>query len=100
MKNLLLLITLLSGAVLVAGQHASHQASQPSSQQAEPQFKLVQFQMALMKRGPKALPAGGLPSALRKQHIDYVTSLLNADKAMIAGPVRDDAELLGVYIFR
>jgi len=92
MKKLLLLTTLLSLAVSVAGQQ--------TSQQPEPQFKLVQFQMALLKRGPKALPADFLTSALHKQHLEYVVSLLESDKLMIAGPVRDDPEVLGVYIFR
>ena len=96
MKKLLPLITLLSVAVSIAAQ----QASQLSSQQGEPQFKLVEFQMALLKRGPKALPADWLTSALHKQHVEYVYSLFEADKAMIAGPVKDDPELLGVFIFR
>ena len=92
MKRLLVLLTLLCAFVAVAAQQ--------TSPQPEPQFKLVQFQMALVKRGPKVLPADWLTSPLHKQHIDYVLSLLEANKAMIAGPVKDDAELLGVYIFR
>lgn len=92
MKKLLVLLTLLCVFVPVAAQQ--------SSQPPEPQFKLIQFQMALMKRGPKPLPADLLTSAVHKQHVDYVLSLFEADKAMIAGPVKDDPELLGVYIFR
>ena len=96
MKKLLVLLALLTIFVPVAGQ----QPSQQSSQQAEPETKLLQFQMALVKRGQKPLPADWLTSPLHKQHIEYVQSLLAENKAMIAGPVRDDPELLGVYIFR
>jgi uncharacterized protein len=96
MKSLLFLLALICVSVPVAGQQPSHQ---PEPQPA-PQFKLVQFQMALVKRGPKALPPDGMPPALRKQHFEYVHSMLEADKLMIVGPIRDDPELLGVYIFR
>ena len=96
MKIVLILLALMCVSVPVVAQQSSGQASQ----QAEPQFKLLQFQMALLKRGPKALPADWLTSALRKQHVDYIHSLLDADKAMIAGPVKDDPELIGVIIFR
>lgn len=93
MKKLLILMTLLCVAVPVAGQ-------QQQQQKAEPQHKLLEFQMALLKRGPKAVASGWETSELRKQHHAYVQSLLEADKAMIAGRIEDDPELRGVYIFR
>jgi uncharacterized protein YciI len=67
------------------------------AQQAEPQFKLIEFQMALLKRGPKW---SATPGALEQQHIAYAQSLLESGKAVIAGPVKDDKDLVGVYIFR
>jgi uncharacterized protein YciI len=67
--------------------------------QAEPEHKLLEFQMALLKRGPKAVSAWET-SGLRKRHHEYAYSLLDADKAMIAGPIKDDPELQGIYIFR
>jgi uncharacterized protein YciI len=91
MKKLLVLLTLLSVFAPVVAQQ---------QQQAEPQFKLLQFQMALLKRGPKAVTEGWENSVLRKQHLEYVQSLLESDKAMIAGRIADDPELRGVYIFR
>lgn len=90
MKKLLVLLTLLSIFIPVAAQQ----------QQSEPKFKLLEFQMALLKRGPKALPADWETSELRRQHIAYVHSLLEANKAMISGPIKDDPELRGVIIFR
>lgn len=86
MKKALILIALL--CIPVAGQ------------QAEPQFKLREFQMVLLKPGPKTLGSAWQTSELRKQHLAYVQLLLDADKAMISGPVKDDPELLGVQIFR
>lgn len=93
MKKFLVLLILFGVVFSVAAQ-------QPQQQQAEPQFKLLEFQMALLKRGPKAMTSGWEASDLRKQHLAYVQTLLEADKAMIAGRIQEDPELRGVYIFR
>lgn len=95
MKRLLILLALLSVVVPVAAQEPSQQ-----QKQAEPQHKLIQFQMALLKRGPKETPSDWETSALRQQHLAYVQSLVSSDKAMIAGRITDDPELRGVLIFR
>jgi uncharacterized protein YciI len=88
MKKAFVLIALLCFCVAVTAQ-----------QQQEPQHKLVQFQMALLQRGPKPVPAGWESSPLRKEHIAYVQSLLASGKVIIAGPIKDDPQLAGVLIF-
>jgi uncharacterized protein len=95
MKKLAVFIALLSVFVPVAAQQSSQQ-----QQQTEPQHKLLQFQMALLKRGPKVTPADWETSSLRKEHLAYVQSLVASDKAMIAGQILDDPDLRGVVIFR
>jgi uncharacterized protein YciI len=54
--------------------------------------------MALLKRGPKWSAATN--STIHRQHVDYVQSLLKSGQAVIAGPFKDDSDLVGVYIFR
>ena len=72
-----------------------------TKQKPEPQLKLVQFHLALLKKGSKWTAASTQETAsLHQQHITYVTSLLESGKAMIAGPMTDDGEIRGVYIFR
>ena len=67
----------------------------------EPQFKLVEFHMALLKHGPKwSANSWDKNAPVRKQHIAYVHSLLDSDKAIIAGPLSDDGDVVGIYIFR
>jgi uncharacterized protein YciI len=95
MKRLFAFLALLTVFVPVAAQQASQQ-----QQQAEPQHKLLQFQMALLKRGPKATPADWETSSLRQQHLAYIQSLVTSDKAMIAGKILEDTDLRGVLIFR
>jgi len=95
MRKLSVVIALFCLVVTVAGQQ-----SQQQQQKADPASKLLQFQMVLLKRGPRATPADWETSDLRKEHVAYVRSLIASDKAMIAGRIMDDADLRGVVIFR
>lgn len=72
-----------------------------SQQKTEPQFKLVQFYMALLKKGP-GWTVGNMQDhgELHQKHVAYVRSLVASGKAIIAGPLTDDKDLRGVYIFR
>ena len=73
----------------------------PVPAQTEPAHKLVEFQMALLKRGPKWTNAENAETKrLHDEHINYVMSLLDSGKAVIAGPFTDGGEILGVFIFR
>jgi len=71
-----------------------------SQQAATPESKLIQFQMAILKRGPNWSANPDKHSAIHKQHVDYVVSLLNSGKAVIAGPITDNSDFAGIYIFR
>jgi uncharacterized protein len=91
---------LISVALLVAAALPSLAQTQ-NQQSADPASKLIQFQMALLKRGPKFTPPSGseMPP-LVKEHVEYAKSMIKAGKAVIAGQIQDDKELLGIYIFR
>jgi uncharacterized protein YciI len=72
------------------------------AQQTEPQkSKLVQFQMALLKKGPK-WPATQTPESQRilHQHLVNVLALLDSGKAVLAGPLGDDTDLAGIFVLR
>ncbi len=63
--------------------------------------KLVQFQMAIMKKGPKWDTARAEDrNAILQQHLANVLSLLDSGKAVIAGPFGDDSDLAGIFILR
>src|SRR5258705_9458559 len=65
----------------------------------EPEHKLIEFHMALLKRGPN-YNAAGMPKDMQSAHIANVMSLLESGKAVIAGPLRDDSDIAGVFVFR
>lgn len=90
-------LSLLAACCLVIATVVSTTAEQNS----EPQFKLVEFHMALLKKGPGWTAANTDATAeLHQKHIAYVTSLLESGKATIAGPLTDDGEIRGLYILR
>jgi uncharacterized protein YciI len=68
-----------------------------SQQNEGPAPKLIEFHMALLKRGPNWSSDA---ANVWQQHGAYAQSLVASGQAVIAGPVKDDNELAGVYIFR
>ena len=63
--------------------------------------KLVQFYMAIVKKGPNWTDTKtDEVQKVRQEHVSYVLSLLGSGKAVAAGPFGDDAETVGIFIFR
>jgi uncharacterized protein YciI len=73
-----------------------------TQQKPDPASKLIEFHMALLKRvpTPSSPTAGADNEAMHQRHLAYVMSLLESGRAVIAGPIQDDPELAGIYIFR
>jgi uncharacterized protein YciI len=72
-----------------------------AQEKTAPTSKMVEFHMALLKRGPqwteKKTPE---KMAVLEQHHSYFTSLLDSDKAVIGGPLTDGGEIRGLYVLR
>ncbi|HEX6187840.1 MAG TPA: YciI family protein [Pyrinomonadaceae bacterium] len=63
--------------------------------------KLVQFHMAIVKKGPNWTDAKTAEAQkVREEHLSYVMSLLGSGKAVVAGPFGNDDEIQGIFIFR
>jgi uncharacterized protein YciI len=92
---------LLTGITLLLLTSLPVSAQQKPEAKKEPANKLVEFHMAILKRGPK-WSAAETPETKRVQqeHVKYVLATLNSGKAIIAGPFTDDGEIIGVFIFR
>ncbi len=84
---------------LVAVSFIAVAAFAPAQEKNEPQHKLIEFHMALLKRGPKSV-ATGMPNDLQSQHVANVMSLLESGKAVIAGPLGDDSDIAGIFVLR
>ncbi len=70
-------------------------------EQPKEDLKLVQFQMAILKKGPKwAATKEADRSSILTQHLTNVITMLNARRAAIAGPFGDDSDLAGIFILR
>lgn len=84
----LLLLAFVAAAVMV-----------PAQDKKEPEHKLIEFHMVLLKHGPK-YDAAGMSKELKSAHIANVMSLLESGKAVIAGPLADESDLAGIFILR
>lgn len=70
-------------------------------QQAVPEHTMVQFHMAILKKGPKwSATRTKETEQMHQAHLERAQSLLESGKAIIAGPLTDDGEIRGIYIFR
>ncbi|HEV2885110.1 MAG TPA: YciI family protein [Pyrinomonadaceae bacterium] len=87
---------LLSLAVILLSLISTPATLAAQEKQSAPAPKMIEFHMALMKRGPKWAP--GLNKD--KLHASYLLNLLTSGRAVIAGPLGDDIELVNVYILR
>ena len=62
---------------------------------------MVQFQMAIMKKGPKwSSTTEAERNQILHQHLRNVIALLQSGKAVAAGPFGDDTDLGGIFILR
>lgn len=69
--------------------------------QPKADHKLVQFQMAILKKGPSwDAMKSDQRNAILQQHLKNVLALLDSGKAIIAGPFGDNSEVAGLFIFR
>jgi uncharacterized protein YciI len=65
------------------------------------EHKMVQFQMAYMKKGPKWDSTGdAAKNQILHQHLRNVVALLQSGKAVVAGSFAPDPDPAGVFIFR
>jgi len=87
--------------MLVAGVAVSAQQKSQAPDKTPPAHKMVEFQMALLKRVPNWEDIKTTnPMALEKAQTDYVKWLIESGKAVIAGRLTDNGEIRGVYVLR
>lgn len=70
-----------------------------AQEKKEPASKLIEFHMAILKRGPKYV-AAGMPKDLQSKHVAHVLAMLESGKAVIAGPLADEGDIAGIYVLR
>lgn len=69
--------------------------------QPKQENKLVQFHMAIIRKGPKWSSKKSVEIKKRhEQHFKYVQSLLDSGNAIIAGQFSDNDDISGVFILR
>jgi uncharacterized protein YciI len=76
-------------------------AQTQENKQQDPASKLVEFHMAIMKRGLNwSTSVSNDGQKIHHEHLAYVHSLLESGKAIIVGTIKDESDIVAVYIFR
>jgi uncharacterized protein YciI/uncharacterized damage-inducible protein DinB len=77
------------------------QPQQPKTENRQPQFDLDHYQFGLLKRGPK-WTAERTPETQKIQegHMANINKMAKAGKLMAAGPMGDNGDLRGIFIFK
>jgi uncharacterized protein YciI len=90
-----------STALAADPQTQSLKRSQPKAESKPPQFDNEQYQFGLLTRGPKS--SGGDTAEVRKLqegHMANINKMAQAGKLFAAGPILDNGDLRGIFIFR
>lgn len=74
--------------------------SRGQEKQPPPESKMLEFHMALLKPGPKWFTNKGMSKEVQTAHVANVIALLDSGKAVIAGPLGDPKQIIGIYVFR
>jgi uncharacterized protein YciI/uncharacterized damage-inducible protein DinB len=77
------------------------QQSQPKAETKPPQFDTEQYQFGLLTRGPK-WTAENTPEVQKIQegHMANINKMAQMGKLFAAGPILDNGDLRGIFIFR
>ena len=65
------------------------------------EHKLVQFQMAILRKGPQwSVMKPEDRNTIMLKHRDTVVALFNSGKMVVAGPFGDETDLAGIFVLR
>jgi uncharacterized protein len=65
----------------------------------EPEFKLKQYFMVLLKRGPNKDIDSLQLKEIQKGHMAHINKMAEEKKLVMAGPFGDNTDLRGIFIF-
>src|SRR5262245_66408072 len=86
-------LTCLALLVALAGNTAEAAAPDPS--------RMMTVYLVLLKKGPAWSPEVTPASqALQEAHLANIMAMWKASKLIIAGPVEDEADLRGIFVFQ
>lgn len=72
---------------------------QTDSKKDEKKWEMKQYFLVLLKRGPIRNQDSVTAAAIQKGHLENITRLYNEGKMDIAGPMGNDGDLRGIFIF-
>lgn len=86
-------------AISVAGLASGDQAK-PASSPAAPPPNMEQVYLVLLKKGRRSGEENPDRKAIQEGHMANIRAMWQAKKLIIAGPMGDDGDIRGIFIFR
>ncbi len=101
MNKMLLMMLLL--AVSLSAQDKKGAKEPPKQSASEPKeekkWEMKQYYLVLLKRGPIRNQDSATAALLQKGHMENITRLYNEGKIDIAGPMMNDGDIRGIFVF-
>lgn len=95
---LLLLLTVCVSAQDKKGVKEPQKTSAPE-QKEEKKWEMKQYYLVLLKRGPVRNQDSATAALIQAGHMANITRLYNEGKIDIAGPMMNDGDIRGIFIF-
>lgn len=77
---------------------SSQDSARAASWGADP-YGMKQYVLVLLKAGPNRSQDSLTRANLQKAHMENITRLANEGKLILAGPMMDEGEIRGIYVF-
>ncbi len=101
MKSLILLSFLFASMAIGARAQSTSQPQQPKAETKPPRFDNEQYQLGLLRRGPKWTPESTPETQkIQEGHMANINRMAQLGKLFAAGPILDNGDLRGIFIFR
>ncbi len=101
MNRMLLMLFLLAVSVSAQDKKGTKELPKPSGSELkeEKKWEMKQYHLVLLKRGPIRNQDSATAALLQKGHMENITRLYNEGKIDIAGPMMNDGDIRGIFVF-
>ncbi|NUN69882.1 MAG: hypothetical protein HUU02_09245 [Bacteroidetes bacterium] len=101
MNKLLVILLVLTFAITAQEKKNAKEQPKPAvqEQKEEKKWEMKQYYLVLLKRGPVRNQDSASAAAIQKGHMENITRLYNEGKIDIAGPMMNDGDIRGIFVF-
>lgn len=107
MKQIILVLLLVTGIVSLNAQTKGTSAKTKNTKTAKPiqkkkdeeQYEMKKYFMVFLKKGPNRTQDSATAAEIQKGHMDHLNKMADVGKLDLAGPFMDDGEIRGICVY-